>query len=172
MAKDVNNELNKEASVYDYISINCTRKTEDLIVDIYENLGWEKTSTGFNVVNFKRNHRINHKNELNKINRELNKNIENINRLEKQKVFLAQVVSIVIGIIGTLLFGGGMALILEFNQSLLGIILGVIGILIALPAYSIHKMIFEKNNDKVMRLLEEEYDKITLKCDEAQKYLE
>lgn len=172
MAKDVNNELNKEASVYDYISINCTRKMEDLIVDIYENLGWEKTSTGFNVVNFKRNHRINHKNELNKINRELNKNIENINRLEKQKVFLAQVVSIVIGIVGTLLFGGGMALILEFNQSLLGIILGVIGILIALPAYSIYKMIFEKNNDKVMRLLEEEYDKITLKCDEAQKYLE
>lgn len=171
MEKDLKDELNREASVYDYISVNCTSKMVNLITDIYENLGWEKTSTGFNVVNFKRNHRINHKNELNKINRELNKNIETINRLEKQKVFLAQVVSIIIGIIGTLLLGGGMALIMEFNQMILGIILAVIGLIIALPAYSIYKMIFEKKNDKVMRLIEEEYDKITLKCDEAQKYL-
>lgn len=48
--------------------------------------------------------------------------------------------SIIIGVIGVLLFGFGLALVLEFNQIRMGIVFSVLGMIVAIPT----KFIYDK----------------------------
>lgn len=59
--------------------------------------------------------------------------------------------SLVLGIVGVLLFGGGMACVLEFADTLLvpGILLGIIGIAVLSLAYPVYKKITEKQKEKI-----------------------
>ena len=47
-------------------------------------------------------------------------------------------IAITVGVIGILLFGLGLTLVLEFNETLLGIILGTVGVLVLAPANLIY----------------------------------
>ena len=47
-------------------------------------------------------------------------------------------IAITVGVIGILLFGLGLTLVLEFNETLLGIILGAVGVLVLAPANLIY----------------------------------
>ena len=71
--------------------------------------------------------------------------IEEIRLLDRKATQKAQVVSLCIGIIGTLTLGVGMCCIMVWNGLFaLGVILGVLGIGIALGAYPVYKKLFEK----------------------------
>ena len=56
---------------------------------------------------------------------------------------------------------------LEFSLYIMGIILGVVGIVIALPDYPIYANICKKQTNKALLLIDEEFDKITELCDKA-----
>ena len=70
------------------------------------------------------------------------------------------IISIVLGIIGTLLFGTGLSFVLALTQYFVpGIIIGVVGMIVlasALPAYMhITKKEREKVADEILKLTEE-----------------
>lgn len=46
--------------------------------------------------------------------------------------------SITVGVIGLLLFGFGLALVLEFNQTVFGVVFSLLGMIIAIPAKFIY----------------------------------
>ena len=48
-------------------------------------------------------------------------------------------IAITVGVIGILLFGLGLTLVLELNETVLGIILGSVGVLVLAPANLIYK---------------------------------
>ena len=76
--------------------------------------------------------------------------LEQLKKLDRMAEQRATVVSIIIGVIGTLFFGTGMSLILAFEVSMvIGIIVGVLGfggIAAALPLY---RKVLEKEREKI-----------------------
>ena len=57
-------------------------------------------------------------------------------------------ISLVLGVLGILVFGAGMALVLEYDQVLWGVLLGVLGIIPTALAYPVYKKTYEKRKAK------------------------
>ncbi len=53
-----------------------------------------------------------------------------------------------LGIIGTLIFGGGLAVIMEFDKLIIGSVLGLVGLIPIAIAYPVYKKILEKGKKK------------------------
>lgn len=87
--------------------------------------------------------------------------LEELKRLDKQVELTATIWSIVVGVIGTLIFGTGMSLILAFETRMFAFgipigILGIAGMALALPAYrTVLKRQREKVAPKILALTEE-----------------
>lgn len=83
--------------------------------------------------------------------------LDQIKYLDKKVTKKAVAVSVIIGIIGVLLMGSGMSLVMTNigeilgiqNNMLYGIIIGIVGMLIALVAYPIYKSILTKSRKKI-----------------------
>lgn len=85
--------------------------------------------------------------------------VERLRALHSKVVGTATAISLVLGVIGMLIFGGGMALALELDQLVLGIILSVIGAIPMALAYPMYKRVLDdgkkKYGDEIIRLSEE-----------------
>lgn len=93
--------------------------------------------------------------------------MEQLRRLDRSVTKKGTTVSIAIGTIGALIMGIGMSLVMTDIGSVLGmehtmipgIIIGIIGMIIAAPAYSVYERITKKEREKIapeiMRLTEE-----------------
>lgn len=85
--------------------------------------------------------------------------VEKLRAMHRRAKSLPRAISIIIGVIGTLVFGAGMAMFLEWNYTVSGMILGVIGFLIAALAYPIFKLLTNlmksKYGDKIIELSNE-----------------
>lgn len=77
--------------------------------------------------------------------------MEQIRSLDKKVEKPGTIISLIFGIIGTLVFGTGMSCALVWNQNLfvLGIIFGIVGILIAAAAYPLYFVITKKQKEKI-----------------------
>lgn len=91
--------------------------------------------------------------------------IERLRELDSRVKTPAMAVSLSLGIGGCLLFGLGLAVILEWDLFILGVILCVVGAIPTGLAYPIHNIILKRNKKKyggeILRLSEEllnEYD--------------
>ncbi|MBO5009124.1 MAG: hypothetical protein J6D20_00265 [Clostridia bacterium] len=82
-----------------------------------------------------------------------------LRRLHNSIANTARLVALIIGIAGTLIFGGGMALVMEFSQLGLGIAVSAIGIIPMALAYPVYKLVFnlkkKKHGDEILRLSDE-----------------
>ncbi len=58
------------------------------------------------------------------------------------------IISVAVGIIGTLVFGLGMTMVLEWGIVLWGVIAGAAGILLAAAAYPVYKAVLKRNKQK------------------------
>lgn len=78
--------------------------------------------------------------------------MEQLIRLDKQAERPGTIASITIGTIGTLLLGVGMCCVLVWNSSIeffvAGIVIGIIGIMVAGFAYPIYKRVTKKEREK------------------------
>lgn len=87
------------------------------------------------------------------------KNVERLRAMHRRVKSLPSALSIVIGVIGTLIFGAGMAMFLEWNYTVSGAIVGVIGFVITLAAYPIYKIFAKimkkKYSDRIIELSNE-----------------
>lgn len=85
--------------------------------------------------------------------------MDKLRRLDKSVTRQGTIISIIIGIVGTLIMGFGMCMCLEWQQFILGIIFGVLGIAILAAAYPVFNKITQKQKEKIapeiLRLTEE-----------------
>lgn len=170
------------AITYDYKTIKVKRELEHMVVDAYRNMGWELTTSSISESNifclnlsFKRDRKINNKMPLIKINEQIDSTLKNIELLQDKKKSAGVVSGVSVGTIGTLIFGGGLSMVL-LKSSVLGFIiggvaLGAVGAAVALSAYFISRSNKNKTISKVQPMLENEYDKLSELCEKANDLL-
>ena len=82
--------------------------------------------------------------------------LERLRRLDGKVKELPQILALSIGIIGTLIFGVGMTLVLEWALTIWGVIVGAVGAIIvtlAYPAFKCHtKKLKDKYKDEIIQL--------------------
>lgn len=167
----------EKAIVYDYKTVRVKRDMEAMFTDAYENLGWEVTSTSlvggtlsYVNISFKRNRKIEHKTELIKLQDKIDSSLSNIDKLHQTKKNAGVGEGITVGVIGALIFGGGMSMTMcltGLGFLIGGIALGVAGIGIGLLGWLVHNKIQKKKLVKIDPLLEEEFNKLSDLCEEA-----
>lgn len=85
--------------------------------------------------------------------------LERLRRLDASVRNTATCVALVLGVVGILVFGLGMAMVLEWNLHLWGVIVGVVGVLPMTAAYPAYKLILKKMKEKygaeILRLAQE-----------------
>ncbi len=167
---------NKEFATYEYMAKTVPQAAITSTVDIFESFGWEATDTapgllGATVLSFKRNRKINDKSELNRLQRRAEDIAAGIERLEKSKTSSGSVFAYSFGIVAALILGGGMSLCLlqGSNVALLavGIILGIVGFILAGVNYLAYRKIVDKKTAKVNPAIDAEREKLANLCEAA-----
>ena len=76
--------------------------------------------------------------------------LERLRELDKSVTRKGTIVSLCLGIIGVLIMGAGMSLVMVFEgYFLLGVVLGLLGMAILLPAYPVYVRITEKERKRI-----------------------
>ncbi len=75
--------------------------------------------------------------------------MDRLRRLDESVTRPGTMISIIVGIAGTLIMGFGMCLCLEWNLFVPGVIVGVVGMAILAAAYPIYSKITQKRRDKI-----------------------
>jgi len=85
--------------------------------------------------------------------------MDRLRRLDESVTRTGTTISIIVGIIGTLIMGFGMCCVMEWDMFAIGIIIGVAGMVILGAAYPIFNKITQKQREKIapeiLRLTEE-----------------
>ena len=85
--------------------------------------------------------------------------IEQLQKLDKKTENPGMIISIALGIIGTLIFVIGMCCVLVWTKFTWGIIIGIVGIIMLAMAYPAYKYITKKQREKItpqiLKLIEE-----------------
>lgn len=93
--------------------------------------------------------------------------MEQLIRLDKQAERPGTIASITIGTIGTLLLGVGMCCVLVWNSSveifIAGIVIGIIGMMVAGFAYPIYKKVTKKEREKIAEQIIALSDELSLR---------
>ena len=170
-------ENNKEVITYDYKTVTVKREMEAMTADAYENLGWEFLGSSiaggaiFHVnLSFKRSRKIDGKHNLLKLQEKIDGTLQSIEVLQNKKRTAGSIFALTVGITGTLIFGGGMSMVLTLSGAgfmIGGILLGLLGAVIALPAWPIYKKVKKDRISKIQPMLEDEYNKLADICEEA-----
>lgn len=161
---------------YDYKTVNLPERQAQEAEDVYRQLGWELTErvsrAGAAKLLFRRNRKIENKEQLNRLERKLDDSLDCERELHREKTKLATSVAITIGTLAALVFGGGMCLCLlytELKLILAGCVLGVVGAGIGLLAWCAYRKIAKKKTAEAEMKLEKKRDEIDLILDDARK---
>jgi uncharacterized membrane protein YeaQ/YmgE (transglycosylase-associated protein family) len=84
-----------------------------------------------------------------------------LRQLDKKVGSIPTMVSIVLGVIGSLVLGLGMYFTMTLDLMLLGIIIGVLGICIIVSAYPIYKHVLKKQREKYAPIILQLTDELT-----------
>lgn len=176
-------EKEKEVITYDYKTISAKREMETMTIDAYENLGWEFVGSSvsgraiFHVnLSFKRDRKIANKQNLLKLQEKVDSTLQNIEVLQNKKKTVGGTPALSTGISGALVFGGGMSMVMTLGISAGavvsgwlagGIILGVVGIGVALFAWPIYKRVRKNGLAKIEPMLENEYNRLADFCEQT-----
>lgn len=81
--------------------------------------------------------------------------LDQIRKLDKSVTSTATVVALIIGIVGTLIFGAGFSLVLVWGENLItaGIIVGILGMGIAAAAYPAFLWVYQKKKEKIAPII-------------------
>ncbi len=79
---------------------------------------------------------------------EESKDFQTLQKLDKKVKHTPKIIAFLLGGIGTLIFGTGFSMIMEWNLLLFGIIIGIVGLLLVIIAYPVYTWVqskFKKN---------------------------
>ena len=89
-------------------------------------------------------------------------NLDKLKKLDARVESVAMVSALSEGIISTLVLGVGMTCVLVWNQPVIGVIVGVLGLAGALYAWPLYQKVLKKEREKaapeILRLSENEYN--------------
>ncbi len=114
----------------------------------------EKYSYSYSVADKKEAQEIRKKYEPKTNKKELS-TLEQIKKLDRSVTKKGEIISLIIGVIGTLIMGVGMCCVMVWGDKLFvaGIIVGIIGIVAVLLAYPVYKRVVEKQRKKITPLI-------------------
>ena len=173
--------MNEEAITFDYKSTKVKREMETLVTDVYENLGWELTSSNtaegspFDVIlSFKRNRKINNKINLLKLQQQIDLALNEIQVFQRKRKNAGIVTGISVGTIGVLAFGGGLSMTMCLSGIgflIGGIALGIAGVGIGLFGWWLAKKVKKVRSENITPIIESQLDNLSELCETAQKML-
>lgn len=92
--------------------------------------------------------------------------LEQLRNLNKKVFQPSQIISLTVGILGTLIMGIGMAMVLEWQVMVWGIIVGIIGMAIAAVSYPIYRAVLARFKRKYAQKIIELSDELLNTNDE------
>lgn len=166
---------NKNFMTYEYLSKLVKKENQASTIDIYISLGFEVTKVDYVknkvLINLRRDRKIKHKTELNRLEKRITNELVTVDNLKNVRTKKARMISIIIGIIGSLILGGGMSLVMKVETLnvlfIIGIIVGSIGIIICSINYLIYLKIKNRKHEEIEQKIEESYTKIANICEQA-----
>lgn len=170
---------------YEYKEILADNSMVSLLLDGYENFGWEvseslsENSIGGNpggsqktAIRLKRDRKIINKAELTRLQRNFEACVAEIQTLEKKKTSAATAYALVLAVIGTAFMAGStFAVTAQPPHIILCIILAVPGFLGWIFPYFLYRKVQEKQTGKMTPLIEAKYDEIYEICEKGNKLL-
>ncbi len=154
---------------YEYKTVTAKAKDQAKTLDMYEAFGWEVTGTSASAIDgvtisLKRDRKQNHRQELNKLERQAEETFCEIDRLQRSKTMGASIFAYIFGIVAALVLGGGMCLVMLIENSIPalagGIVLGVAGIALCGVNYLIYRKIAEKKTKEVLPIIDQTEEKL------------
>lgn len=170
---------------YEYKEVAGDSRMISLLLDGYENFGWEVNGSlpdscmegrpgggGKTVIRLKRDRKILNKMELTRLQRNFEACVAEIQTLEKSKTSAATVYALALGIMGTAFMAGStFAVTAQPPHVILCIVLAVPGFLGWIFPYFLYKKICIKQTEKIIPLIEAKYDEIYELCEKGNKLL-
>lgn len=170
---------------YEYKEIVAESSMVSLLLDGYENFGWEINDSlqresverklggnGRTVIRLKRDRKILNKAELTRLQRNFEACVSEIQTLEGRKTSAATAYSILLGVIGTAFMAGStFAVTAQPPHYVLCILLAIPGFLGWIFPYFLYKKIAGKQTEKITPLIEAKYDEIYEICEKGNKLL-
>lgn len=170
---------------YEYKEITADQDMAALLLDGYENFGWEvneslpvsgtggKPGSGQKVViRLKRDRKIVNKAELTRLQRNFEACVAEIRALEQRKTSAATAYAIVLGLVGTAFMAGStFAVTAQIPHYILCILLAIPGFLGWIFPWFLYKRVAEKQTEKITPLIEAKYDEIYEICEKGSRLL-
>lgn len=169
----------RDAYSYDYVTVETNEKFAIEYADCYEALGFELVKSERSIalktaLTFKRDRKIQNKEQLKKIQAKLDEALKAMNSLEAKKTSMSTGAAIGLGVAGTLTLGGGMCLCLlntAIGTIIGGSVIGLVGMGIMGLGYLAYKKLRAKKTAQMNPLIDSKRDEISALCEEAQTYL-
>lgn len=170
---------------YEYKEVVADRQMVSLLLDGYENFGWETNdslpdnsiggkpgSAQRVVIRLKRDRKILNKAELTRLQRNFEACISEIQTLEQRKTSAATACAIFLGVIGTAFMAGStFAVTAQPPHYILSILLAIPGFLGWIFPHFLYKRVAGKQAEKITPLIEAKYDEIYEICEKGNKLL-
>lgn len=183
--REVSEKNRKNYIGYEYKDIIVDDNMSSLLLDGYENLGWEVNesipgsnpggkpgSGGKSMIRLKRDRKILNKMELTRLQRNFEACVAEIQMLEKSKTAAASAYAIALGVIGTAFMAGAtFAATAQPPRIILCIVLAVPGFLGWIFPYFLYKKIQRRQTEKITPLIEAKYDEIYEICEKGNRLL-
>ncbi len=182
---DVSEGQQKNYIGYEYKEIATDSNRISLLLDGYENFGWEidgnvqwgsgsgGAAAGRKVtVHLKRNRKLINKAELTRLQRSFEACVNELDVLEKAKTSAATMYAIILGIFGTAFMAGStFAVTAQPPHYILCILLAIPGFFGWIYPYFLYKRKAGKQTEKINPLIEQKYDEIYEICEKGSKLL-
>lgn len=181
-----NKTKQKEFVGYEYKEVIADKGRISLLLDGYENFGWEADGNvseyyeaGKNpkkqnkaVLRLKRNRKIINKMELTRLQRNFESCVREIDMLEKSKTSAGTMYALIIAIIGTAFMAGAtFAVTAKPPHIILCILLAIPGFIGWILPYYVYRRVVGNRIEKVTPLIEEKYDEIYEICRKGNRLL-
>lgn len=185
-------EKNSEHYVgYEYMEVKADISKASMYIDAYGNFGWERDenlniSSGKNMnsktslpqegervfLRFKRDRKMMNKTELTRLQRNFEDCMKQIEELEKSKTNAAMIISISIGMIGTMFMTGSTFAVVATPPIIwLCAVLAVPGFAGWILPYFLYKKIVSNRTKIVNPLIEGKYDEVYEICEKGSRLL-
>lgn len=175
---------------YEYKEVVAKSDKAQLLIDGYENFGWETEANIIEMHNgkvstkqvhgklpdvlirMKRNRKIVNKMELTRLQKNFEACVKQIEELEKRKTSLATIYALICGIVGTAFIAGSVFAVTANPPIIwLCIILAVPGFIGWILPYYIYNRTKRKETDRIEPMIEEKMDEIYELCEKGNRLM-
>lgn len=158
---------------YDYKTIVTDKENVSFYLDCYENFGWvsdpsriQESVTGVIKLTLKRDRKIVNKMELIRLQQHCEDCIDKIRALEAAKTQTPSIISILIGLVGTVFMAGSVFSVIHDPPILwLCTLLGIFGFIGWTLPYFVFLRLTRKKTDRLMPLIEQKRDEMDAICE-------